>query len=180
MEQEYNFEALRQNLMDVMKEAQIKLGYSKNATRQYYPLDSVNRLLDTQLTAEELDRALNEFSVFVRGTLGSVECSRDGELICFAVPAEGAEYVHEKAEDSGFLRAFIETICRPCTIEQIRTVFETYSNCVRCERIDNDEFDYLMYFEDGKPDNYRYCIKCEPMHTVYHRFTPKDYEAFGF
>ena len=42
-------------------------------------------------------------------------------------------------------------------------------------------FDYLVYFEDGTPDSYRYCIKLDDDgDAVYHRFTPEDYAAFGF
>lgn len=38
------------------------------------------------------------------------------------------------------------------------------------------EFDYLIYFADGKPDAYRYCIHFEDEHAIYHRFTAKEYE----
>ena len=42
------------------------------------------------------------------------------------------------------------------------------------------EFDYLLEFEDGKPDAFVYCITDEGCHLTYHRFTREDYEAFGF
>lgn len=41
-------------------------------------------------------------------------------------------------------------------------------------------FDYLVYFEDGIPDDYRYCLSLEGEHMIYHKFTPEDYEDFGF
>jgi hypothetical protein len=47
-------------------------------------------------------------------------------------------------------------------------------------RTTHGEFDYLVYFEDGVPDDYRYCITDEGCHLIYHRFTPEDYEDFQF
>ena len=47
-------------------------------------------------------------------------------------------------------------------------------------RRDYDEFDYLIYFADGKPDAYRYCIHDEMGQLIYHRFTQKEFETFGF
>ena len=47
-------------------------------------------------------------------------------------------------------------------------------------RMHNGEFDWLISFEDGQPDAYRYCIADEGCHLTYHRFTKEDYEAFGF
>ena len=41
-------------------------------------------------------------------------------------------------------------------------------------------FVFLVYFEDGIPDDYRYCLSLEGEHMIYHKFTPEDYEDFGF
>lgn len=38
----------------------------------------------------------------------------------------------------------------------------------------------IVYFEDGIPDDYRYCLSLEGEHMIYHKFTPEDYEDFGF
>ena len=43
-----------------------------------------------------------------------------------------------------------------------------------------EEFDLLLYFPDGKPDSYYYCLKQEGEHVLYHRFTREDYLSFGF
>lgn len=51
---------------------------------------------------------------------------------------------------------------------------------VHVEELHNGEFDWLISFEDGQPDAYRYCIADEGCHLTYHRFTKEDYEAFGF
>ena len=43
-------EALIQNMTDQIKEAQLKLGYARETMRLYYPLSSLNAMLETQET----------------------------------------------------------------------------------------------------------------------------------
>ncbi len=68
------------------------------------------------------------------------------------------------------------------TIEDITAVFRKYSDqvVVQTPNSNTDEFDYLIYFADGKPDAYRYCIHDEMGQLIYHRFTQKEFETFGF
>ena len=40
-----NTEKLIKNIMDQIKEAQIKLGFAKETTRLYYPVESLNACL---------------------------------------------------------------------------------------------------------------------------------------
>ena len=82
---------------------------------------------------------------------------------------------------SEFISSFIETIGKHgCTIDELLQQFHRYSDHVHVERTTHGEFDYLVYFEDGVPDDYRYCITDEGCHLIYHRFTPEDYEDFQF
>ena len=76
---------------------------------------------------------------------------------------------------------FIETIARHgCTLDEVMDVFHAYSEHVHVEKTTGTGFDYLVYFEDGIPDDYRYCLSLEGEHMIYHKFTPEDYEDFGF
>lgn len=176
-----NFEALQKNLIDFIKESQIKLGYDGQPIGLYYPLESLNALLGADLDAAGMQRALEGFGAFTRDTLGAVAVSRDGDRFCLRIPAEGVAYVHDNVPDAGFLPAFLAVIGRHgIGIIDILEVFHKYSDRVKCARMNNDEFDYLIYFEDGVPDDYRYCIKLHGDHASYHRFTPHDYESFGF
>ena len=43
-------EALIQNMTDQIKEAQLKLGYARETMRLYYPLSSLNAMLEIQET----------------------------------------------------------------------------------------------------------------------------------
>ena len=59
-------------------------------------------------------------------------------------------------------------------------MFEAHSDQVIFETMSNGEFDYLLRFADGVPDDYYYCFKDEGCHMVYHRFLPEDYKDFDF
>lgn len=180
MKENLNFEALKRNIVDIIQESQIKLGYTETPIGLYYPIESLNRLLDAELSVDGMEAALTAFEALAGDPLGAVTHSRDHTRFCIHIPAEGVRYVHEKVEDNGFLRELIDRISSgPCTIDDVREVFSHYSDRVKCEKIPHEEFDYLVYFEDGVPDGFYYCIKLECAHASYHRFTPKDYAAFG-
>ena len=128
----------------------------------------------------DLTLLLDAFRAAERDTLGDIRISCDGERYCFRLPEEASEYVHEHTASSGFLYDFIAVIGRHgARIEEVEAVFRKYSECVHIEKLVSEDFDYLMYFEDGVPDDYRYCLTDEGHHIIYHRFTPQDYEALG-
>lgn len=172
-----NFEQLKNNIIDNIVESQVKIGYEKTQIGLYYPIDSVKRLLGTDCTDEELKQVLDEFGGMYAETLGEITALVERDRIRFLIPAKGAEYVHTSVTDRGFIEDFINTIRGSCTIEDILAVFGKYSDNVVCEELNNGEFEYLIYFADGKPDSYRYCIEFEMGRAVYHRFTPADYDA---
>jgi hypothetical protein len=176
-----DFTRLEQNIFDVIKEEQIKLGYRKEVIRLYYPLLSLNRLLKTELAIEEMKKALNDFSDSVQDKLGKTEISNEGERFCLCFAPEASEYVHTHTEQEGFLYDFIEMVSGHHTsIDQVIALFRKYSDCVHVEKVTHGEFDYVVYFEDGKPDSFRYCLTDEGCHVIYHRFTVDDYNDFHF
>ncbi len=218
---EDRFSALNRSIWDSVKEEQVKLGYRKEVIRLYYPIDSVERMLDVDSVGvdagvgaeagpvtgiiksagnedsasagteavkgtsidEKADIAaafLDEFRAAERDTLGDIKISRDGERYCFRLPEEASEYVHEHTASSGFLYDFIDIIGRHgISIEDVKAVFIKYSDRVHIEKLQSEDFDYLIYFENGEPDDYRYCLTDEGHHIIYHRFTPEDYAALG-
>lgn len=185
-----DFTRLQNNMIDVVQEEQVKLGYRKEQISLFYPLASLNRLLDVSLTEQEMADALRTHFCMKDGAGGdhkqvpqfsllSVE-AQNGRF-CLTIEAETVAYIHETKKAGGFLREFVEEIGRHgCTIEGLLAIFKKYSDCVRFEKMSNGEFDYLVYFEDGNPDSYRYCITNEGCHMIYHRFTPEDYQDFCF
>jgi len=178
---ETNYNALEQHIIDVIKEEQIKLGYRSETIRLYYPMESINSLLGKDYSLEELEDILAQFGESVSSRLGNVEHSNIDKRFCFTIPPEGVTYVHKEVEDRHFLKEFIETISNHnITMDEILGIFHKYSDKVICEKIENGEFDYLVYFQDGDPDSYRYCLKFEAGHVIYHRFTKEDYLNFDF
>lgn len=173
-------EALYRNIVDVIEEGQIKLGYRPETIRLYYPLASLCAFAGEAMDAGRMEAALARFAEAHRDTLGELDISRRGERFCIAVPPQGARYVHEHTDASGFLTEFIHAIGRHgTTMEEVLALFARYGHA-HVEELHNGEFDYLVYFEDGTPDDFRYCITDEGCHLTYHRFTRADYEAFGF
>lgn len=175
------FDDLKQNIIDSIEEQQLKLGYLNETVRLYYPLSSLNRFLQVECSEENMLEIMQEFSRWTEKELGGVTITNRGERFCIAVPPAGAKYVHNHLQTDGFLSDLIEMVrAHGSTWEDVLSVFQRHSDRVHVEEMDNGEFNYLVYFADGKPDDYRYCIAVEGHHVTYHRYTPADYEEFGF
>ncbi len=199
-----NFSRLENQMIDVIKEEQIKLGYRSETIRLYYPLETLNRLLaaeekpDAQTGAAEGQglsavpgpstgnctfdasgmQALleKEFRSRVSDSLGDVAVSHKGDRFCFRIPPEGADYVHRSTDENDFLVGFIRLIGRHgCTVEELLAHFRKYTDRIRLLELHDGEVDYVIYSETGTPDDYRYCITDEGCHLIYHRFTPEDF-----
>ena len=172
-------EELKNNIIDVIKESQIKLGYEKSFVSLYYPLEVLNNLLEVQYEACEMQEKLSEQMQDII-ELGKIEVSHRNGRFCIKVSEEGNRYVHENIADNPFLHDFLKCIQLHCTKEDIIDVFHKHSNDVVVEDVDTDEFDFLIYFDNGKPDAYRYCVHFEGGHAIYHRFSKKEYELYNF
>lgn len=174
-------EKLERNIIDVIEEQQLKLGYLKETVRLYYPLSSLNRFLGTDWKIEEMKQKLQAFAEDTRECLGGVIITNKEERFCIAVPPEGIEYIHNHMNAEGFLADLIGIVKRHrATLDEVLQQFYKHSKQVHVEKVENGEFDYLVYFENGEPDSYRYCISVEAEHVIYHRYTVEDYEEFGF
>ena len=118
-----NFKKLENNLLDMIQEQQVKIGYMSGVTRFYYPLQSLNRLLGTELTKEEMQHALEEFSDHACDRLGKVKASSKNERFCITLPPQASDYVHENRKPSEFLVRFINTVARHgCTLDEVMDV----------------------------------------------------------
>ena len=177
---ELAYQKLEQNLIDLIKEEQMKLGYQKETIRLYYPADSLLRLLGKELSIEELQQELEWFGAHTE-YLGKIAVSHKKDRFCLCIPPEGAVYVHERAPENPFLNEWITAVSvHGCTLKKLLEICEKYSDHTIVEKIKEGEFDVLIYFADQKPDAYYYCVKFEGSHVIYHRFTKEDYEEMGF
>ena len=79
-------------------------------------------------------------------------------------------YVRDNIPDEPFLVELIDILAKHgTTMKQVVDVFHKFSDKVHAEPADNEEFDMLVYFEDGEPDPFVYCFADEMGHIVYHR-----------
>ena len=174
-----NFERLEKDICYVIKEEQIKLGYRSEVIRLYYPLQTLNRLLGTESDVMEMNEVLKRFVSFACDRLGEISISNRKERFCLCLPPAASEYVNAATPKEGFLYDLIRTSAQHgIGIGAIRAVFDRYSLKVHEESFQDKEFDYLFYFEDGKPDDNYYCFKEEAGHLIYHRFSKEDYMDF--
>ncbi len=172
-----NTEKLIKNIIDQIKEAQIKLGFAKETTRLYYPVESLNGMLGCRAEDDIQMLAILEGAGLENGELGLLRFSAHKGRIEISVPPEGAVYVHEQVGEPAFLKAMIELFRQDhhCRISDIRNLFESFSKDYVCEKMpEGSDFDEVFYFKDALIDPYYYCVKEEMGHTIYHRFTKED------
>ena len=171
------FSRMERYVLDLLHEQQLKLGYRREVTRLYIPSSTLCHLLG----AENMDAALKAFCQSEADSLGEIGLSHKGSRYCLLFPEQAAEYVHARMDEDGFLPALIKAVSRHgCTPDGLLDVFTRYGSSLHVEKLTGEEFSYLVYFPDGVPNEYRYCLAFEGGHASYHRFIPEDYEEYGF
>lgn len=151
------------NLMDQIKELQIKLGYARETVRLYYPVESLNALFGIHASdAQEMVHILRNHPDFSDSHLGTLDFCVYAGRIQVSIPAQGVEYVHEKMETPAFLSDIVLLFQtnHHCTLNDVKAVFEKYSKDYVCEKMpEGTDFDYCMHFKDAQIDAWYYCIK---------------------
>ena len=89
-----NFIELEKSIVDMIKEAQVKIGFSKEEIRHFYQLSSLNNILGTKYGAEKMKGLLNDFVRYSKDRLGDILISEQGERFCFNIPVKGVVYAH--------------------------------------------------------------------------------------
>ena len=174
---------LEKNLYDNILEAQVKLGYEGRPMSLNYTFSSLCHLAGAE--KDKLEQTLSEFAEKVSPVFGDITFHTINGGYCITVPKEGTAYVYNDADGKEFIRAFIGLIRSHPSMEEVIGLFREYSDNVAVIDMVNDEFDKLVYFTDGKPDDYRYCLASEEeidgsTHITYHRFIKEDYDELGF
>lgn len=173
--------AMKKNLSGVIAEMALKLGLTGVPLSLNYPRVSLGRMLGVADDPKVLQPALDAFFAAHRDLFGEAQAVPHEDGYCLTIPAEGVARVISRAPAADFLRDLIRTAQIPgASADDLLTVFRRHSSHVHIEPVDNDEFDWLVYFEDGVPDDFRYCIDQHDGFASYHRFSREDYEAFGF
>ncbi len=165
---------LKRNILDSLKECEIKLGYRKEAVSLYYPQNVLKELL--LATDDNLLEKMNRFCQSVVEELGEVCIVKTQEAGRYqiVIPEKGVAYVHENVEASAFLKAFVENIYKPgIRKEDMISLFRRFSDKVIVEQADEKE--WAVYFELPEMDAYVYYIEEDEFGLQYHRFTRESY-----
>ena len=174
-----NIKAYVKNIEDQIEEAQVKLGYADESVRLYYPLASLEDILDEKFEDnEDCIKSLLSNEEIINSELGNMEFNNHGRNIEVVISPVGVKYVYENKKPSDFLVEFIGTFAsnHHLKIEEIKEVFSKYGE-YKCEDVPADSgFKWALYFVDSDEDEYVYCINEEMGHTIYHRFTKNDYK----
>jgi len=174
-----DFTYLEKNIVAVIKEQQVKLGYRQEKIRLYYMLSTLKGLLKSESSSEDMHKVLLQFADYSMDRLGIDGIEYKGERFCFCFSEKASIYVNENTPGEGFIYDFIAKISdHHASIEDIKAIFYKYSDNVKIEELDNEDFDVLIYFEKGDIDAFYYCFKDEGGHIIYHRFIKEDYDNF--
>lgn len=174
-----DFKHLKKNIMDTIHEGQVKIGYDNSSIQIYYNLPSLEALLGVYIpSVKEMDVLMKVFQSQIEDTLGPVKITRQAERYCFTVPEKGTKYIFDTYEDNTFLKELIETTQKKdCTMDDILTVFKKQSPDVVCQKTEDAEFDYVIYYKDKSIDEFIYCFNIGQMGVYYHRFIEADYAS---
>lgn len=171
---------LLEDLSATVQEMLMKLDAPAMTLSLNYPLPTLERLLGAALSQEDMLDALEKGFTGVQDRYGLITARDAGEgLLCLTVPAKGAAYMLAHGAGADFLRDLLGAVKGHASMQDVMAVFEKHGRA-HAEKMDNPEFDYLVYFEDGQPDSFRYCLSQHGGHVSYHRFAKEDYESFGF
>ena len=179
-EEDFEHDGFLYSMSDIIKEEQAKLGFFKEDIRLYYPLSSLNAMLEMQETdIRELAKKIRHELEAKKEKMGDTQIRIHADRIVFTIPPDFVEYVHEQVPEPPFLKELIQLFREKhaCTKEEITAVFEKFG-AYECRQMpDGMDFDYVIYFTDSSIDAYDYCIREEMGHTIYHRFARADFEA---
>jgi len=173
------FMSLEENIETTIYEGLLKLGYLENEKLSiYYDLDLLNHLLGTSFTENDAClEYLKDFKSYVSTRFHNISILIEKDRFQFTVPAEGIAYINKQNENNNFLKELINTVkLHAFTLQDIIIIFEHYSKDYICEKIDNSEFEYVLYFKDSNFDKFKYCFTFDQMGGYYHRLLDFSYE----
>ena len=175
------FKRLEKNLIDIIKEEQVKLGFRKEEIRLYYPLISLNHFFEANDDVDEMQTRLEQFPEEVKKKLGDICVTHKKDRFCLHIPEQGSVYVHEHMAENEFIKKLVELMMNHgIKKEDILAIFQKEAKDIRVGDMHNGEFDFWVRFPEENEDEYYYCFKDEGCHMIYHRFLPEDYADFGF
>ena len=160
---------LEDRIVSTVQEMQVKLGQSSGSLSLYLPLDCLDG---------DVEEEIARFREHVHPNLGDVACTLDDGRVRITVSEEGCRYV-AGLPVSPVLLTMVDAVMSRESLDGIKARLEKVSKGLVWKEVDGDGFDHIAYFTDGT-DPYVYCIDSDCGPISYHRFSRRDYEAFGF
>ena len=174
-----NCKRLEDNIIQTVKEGQMKLGYDPAAVKINYRIPSLERFLETSWENDgQMKKEMEAFFANAQDRLGKIDIlyGQNG-MACLTIPKEGTEYIHNTVPDDPFLMEFFNLLKQYGTAkEDFIRLFQKYGDPVY-EEGDGVEYDFVLYFANKKEDRNRYCIKFDFGRATYHRLSPEDFAA---
>lgn len=161
-------------VISTIQETQVKLGSSEGSEVLYMPISS----LDPEGNLQALRGIIDEFRDGCRLTLGDVECEILDQRVRIIVPESGCRYV-STLPVSPVLKLMVRAVSEHMDVGELRAELDRDFPGHVWKDVEGDGFEHIVYFDDGSDPNV-YCIGSECCQLVYHRFSRRDYLAFGF
>jgi len=165
---------LYRNLLDNIKECELKLGGEEMEISFYYPTDTLLELLDC--TKEDLPSAMEKFQTAVEEDLGKVVITQTKEKDRYQVivPKKAFRFVKEHVPEPQFLAVFLQAVKIPGqTLAEMIPVFQAFGEVIVEKQ---EEKEWAVYFEDPGVDPYVYWLEEDEFGLEYHRFTRESYK----
>ena len=174
------FERFEKDLTDNIREAQLKLGYDGRPMSLNYMYTTLGHLLGCSPEEEAVFAELSQFAAEAAPRFGQISYRKIRDGVCVTVPAEGTAFVNGGTTGGEFIAELIGAVSRNgISLDEVLEVFRRHGE-ISVEESGCEDFDYLVRFSGGKPDEHFYCLTLEPCmgggcHVTYHRFIPEDY-----
>ena len=167
------------NIIDTMKEWQIKIGSFDSNIRLYYPKESICRYLklDKDIENELLCRYTEHYFTVHAPHLGNVRVSAEHDRFCVLVDKDGCDYVENRIEEPKFLTEFLRVL-KSQDMQRIIDFFEEYAKEHETNISvwkEENELETAISFIDENVEPYIYCIDQNEFGITYHRFTKEDF-----
>lgn len=175
---EPRLDRLYQDIVEQIKESQVKLGYSYETVNLYYKKDGLESRLGVAVgSLRETAKLLSDSTQFSNTPLGAIDFAPSRGRLQVTVPADGVKYVHENVPSSDFLVAIVALFgtCGGVSQEQVVALFQQFGDFQLQPSPQGADFDYQIHFQDPAIDPYFYCFKQEGQLLTYHRLSPEDY-----
>ena len=171
---------LEQTLIEIIQEQQLKLGYMEETIRLYFPITSIEYLLDLDGEPDKnlINETLTKERKSIEGNFGPIRFKSETNRYALIIPPKGSTYVYESIPKNVFLEGLIQLFnSHEVDIEKVKSLFNQFDPNYICEKSDDPEFNYIISFKNKDIDRYFYLLKLEEGHSSYHRYNEHDMQG---